>query len=104
MSFLHQLKNQAQALQSQQGQLQRDLEQNTALAEKACAMAWQYLDDAARQLNVISPAAPAFSLDGRTPWPAMKLCDFRVDARKKMLRGREAFDHVAVGWQILPRV
>lgn len=104
MSFLNQLKSQANALQSQQGVHQRDLEENTTRTEVASRFALNYLDDLARHLNVIQPHAPRFSLDGRTPWPAMKLVDFRVDARKKMLRGREVFDYVAMGWRVVPQV
>lgn len=104
MSFLNQLKSQAQSLQSQHGLEQRDLEENTVRTEAACRFASNYLDDLARQLNVIQPPGPRFSLDGRTPWPAMKLREFRVDARKKMLRGREAYDYVAMGWRIVPQV
>lgn len=104
MSFLNQLKSQAQALQGQQGQLQLNLEENTAQAESACQIALSYLQDAARHLNVIAPAGPKFTLDGKTPWPAMKLTQFRVDSRKKMLRNREVFDYVAMGWQIVPQV
>lgn len=103
MSFLNQLKSQAQSLQNQQGLQQRDLQENTARVEEACRFASHYLDDLARQLNVIQPAAPRFSLDGRTPWPAMKLREFRVDARRKMLRSREACDYVAMGWRIVPQ-
>jgi hypothetical protein len=104
VSFLNQLKSQAKALQSQQGQAQLNLEENTAQAEAACRCAWPYLEDLARQLNVIAPAAPKFSLDGRTPWPAMKLTEFRVDARRKMLRSREVFDYLAMGWRVVPQV
>jgi len=104
VSFLNQLKSQAQSLQSQEGLQRRDLEENTARAEAACRFASHYLDDLARQLNVIQPAGPRFSLDGRTPWPAMKLREFRADARKKMLRAREAYDYVAMGWRIVPQV
>ena len=104
MSFLNQLKSRAKALQSQQGQLQLDLEGNAALTEAACRCTLPYLEDLARQLNVIEPAAPAFSLDGRTPWPAMKLTGFRVDSRKKPLRNREVFDYLAMGWRIVPKV
>lgn len=103
MSFLNQLKSQAHALQSQQGVQQRDLEENTTRAEAACRFALNYFDDLARHLNVIQPAAPRFSLDGRTAWPAMKLVDFRADARRKMLRGREVFDYVAMGWRVVPQ-
>lgn len=103
MSFLNQLKSQANALQNQQGREQRDVEQSTADAEAACSITWQYFQDLARQLNVIVPAGPKLSLDGKTVWPAMKLATFRVDARKKKLRDREVFDYVAMGWRILPQ-
>jgi hypothetical protein len=104
VSFLNQLKSQAKALQSQQNQLQGHVEETTAQVEAACQFLLQYLQDLARQLNVIVPAAPPFSLDGKTPWPAMKLVDFRVDARKKMLRSREAFDYIGMGWRVVPRL
>ena len=104
MSFLNQLKTQAKALQTQQGQEQLHLEENTNETEVACRRALPYLEDLARHLNVIAPAAPKFNLDGKTPWPAMKLVDFRVDARKKMLRNREVFDYLAIGWRVVPQV
>ena len=104
MSFLNQLKSQANALQSLQSKVNLNLEENTAQAEEACRFALRYLQDLARHLNVIGPKAPRFSLDGRTPWPAMKLVDFRVDSRKKMLRNREVFDYFAMGWRVLPQV
>ena len=103
MSFLNQLKSQASALQNQQGVQQRDLDENTARAEAASRLTQHYLDDLARQLNVIHPAAPHFSLDGRTPWPPMQLIDFRVDARRKLLRAREVFDYIAMGWRVVPK-
>lgn len=103
MSFLNHLKTQASALQNRQGLQQRDLEENTARVEAASRLAAHYLDDLARQLNVLQPAAAAFTLDGRTPWPPMKLREFRVDARRKLLRGREAYDYVAMGWRVVPR-
>jgi hypothetical protein len=104
VSFLDELRSQAKALQTQQGALQLNLEENTAQAEAACQGALAYLQDLARHLNVIGPAAGQFSLDGKTPWPAMKLTDFRVDWRKKMLRNREVFDYLAMGWRVLPRM
>jgi hypothetical protein len=104
VSFLNQLKSQAKALQSEQSQLQANVEETAALVEGACDFALHYFQDLARQLNVIVPAAGAFSLDGKTPWPAMKLLDFRVDARKKLLRSREAFDYIGMAWRIVPRL
>jgi hypothetical protein len=104
VSFLNQLKSQAKALQTQQTESQFNLEENTAQAEEACRFALPYLQDLARQLNVIEPKAPRFTLDGKTPWPAMKLTDFRVDSRKKTLRTREVFDYLAMGWRVVPQV
>lgn len=104
MSFLNQLKSQAKELQSQQERVSADLEGNTAQAERACDLTQYYLRELARQLNVISPSAAKFTLDGKTPWPAMKLVDFRVDARKKMLRNKEVVDWIGMGWRVVPQL
>jgi hypothetical protein len=104
MSFLNQLKTQAKALQTQQEQDHAEFEKNAGETERACDMALHYLRDLARQLNVISPAAPRFTLDGKTPWPAMKFVDFRVDSRKKVLRDREVFDYIGMGWRVVPQI
>ena len=101
MSFLNQLKSQASALQDQQRSQVQNVEADTAQTEAACQKAWHYLSDLSRQLNVIEPAAASFTLDGKTPWPAMKLTDFRADCRKKRLRDKEVFDCLVVGWQIV---
>lgn len=103
MSFLNQLKTQASALQTQQSEQHQNLEANTRKTELACQTVALYLADLAQQLNVIQPDGPKFSLDGRTPWPAMKLTDFRVDTRKKKLRDRDVHDYIAMGWQIVPQ-
>lgn len=103
MSFLDQLKSQASALQTQRASAQNNLDAQVRQTELACQTVALYLADLARQLNVIQPAGPALSLDGRTPWPAMKLADFRVDARKKRLGDREVCDYIAMGWQIVPQ-
>jgi len=34
----------------------------------------------------------------------MKLIEFRVDSRKKMLRNAEAFDYIGMGWRIVPQI
>ena len=104
MSFLNQLKTQAKALQTERSAQEATLEERVALTEKAAAFIGPYLQDLARQLNVIEPAGPELSLDGKVKWPAMKLVDFRVDARRKMLRGLEVFDYIAMGWRIVPQI
>ena len=104
MSFLNQLKQQANALQSLQTVQLQNLEANAEATEWACQVVWKYLQDLARQLSVLTPDAPQFSLDGKTPWPQMKLADFRVDSRKKKLRDKDVYDYIAMGWDIVPKV
>ena len=103
MSFLNQLKAQASALQDQQRSQVQNIEASSAQTEAACFKVWHYLSDLARQLNVIEPAGARFTLDGKTPWPAMKLTSFRADARKKRLLDKEVFDYMAMGWNIVPQ-
>jgi len=103
MSFLNQLKTQAKALQDERAHSAQDLTERTSLTEKAGRLVLSYLQDLGRQLSVIQPPAPAFTLDGRTPWPAMRFVDFRVDARRKMLRDREVLEYVAMGWLVVPQ-
>jgi hypothetical protein len=104
MSFLDQLKIQASAVKSQQDQQQVEHDASTHATEQACSTVLLYLEQMVRQLNVIEPDGPKLSLDGKTPWPAMKLTGFTIDSRRKMLRNREVFDFIAVGWQIVPRL
>lgn len=103
MSFLNQLRTQAGSLQRQRGEQHIGREQAIAETERACLLVLHYLEDLARHLNVIEPAAPAFSLDGKSPWPAMKLSAFRVDARRKGLGLREVVDTLAMGWDVVPQ-
>lgn len=104
MSFLNQLKSQAKELQHKRSAEDQHLDQAMAQTEEACRVIVPYLHDLARQLSVIEPAGPALSLDGKTRWPAMKLVDFRVDARRKRLRDQEVSDYIGVGWRIVPQV
>ena len=103
MSFLFELKNQASALQNLQQGDHASLAANTSAVELACKVANKYLQDLCAQLNVIAPPAHGnYSLDGKTPFPALSLRNFRCDARKKMLRSQEAFDYIGVGWDLIP--
>lgn len=103
MGFLNQLKSQAEARRAQEGRQQADLEANFAATEAACRSVLSYFNELARHLNVLQPDGPAVTLDGRTPWPACALQDFRVDARRKRWRDRDAADYLAIGWRMEPR-
>jgi hypothetical protein len=103
MSFLNQLKNQAQEVLERQEGVRQDLVGITKTTEMACITAWNYFQDLCPQLSVIKPpAAGSFSLDGKTAFPQLQMQNFRCDARKKMHRGQEMFDYIAIGWDLLP--
>lgn len=103
MSFLNQLKSQAKDLQAQRTERDSLFGERMSQTEQACRSILPYLQDLAHQLNVIEPAAPDFTLDGKTPWPPMKLVDFRVDARRKRLRDQEVTDYIGMGWRVVPQ-
>lgn len=104
MDFLSELKVRAQRMQSQKAEVLQGLSERIAQTEAACALVEGYFRELARSLNVIEPAGPAYSLDGKTPWPAMKLRAFQPDARKKQWHGKEAYDVVSLGWSITPQM
>lgn len=103
MSFLSELKNQASALQKQQTDVYLNVAANTQSCEQACRTLLSYLHDLAAQLNVIHPAAVGhYSLDGKVKFADLTLKNFRSDARRKMLRDKEVFDSLGMGWDLLP--
>lgn len=89
-------------MQAEQSTDMAKLEANTQQTEWAAKTAWQYLGELAKNLDILKPNGPLLSLDGRTPWPSMRLTDFRVDARRKELRDQEVFDYIAIGWNVVP--
>jgi len=103
MSFLNQLKSQASALQTEQSGQQINYAVNAKVTEAAQSTALNYCTELVKQLNVIGPDGPKLGLDSKAPWPVMKLVDFRLDARKKILRDQEVFDYIALAWRIVPR-
>lgn len=104
MSFLNQLKNQAKTLQTHRSEEDQHREEKAAQTETAARFVMHYLQDLGKQLSVIQPPGPALTLDGKTPWPALKLMNFRVDVRRKMYLNREVIDYVSMGWDIVPQI
>jgi len=103
MSFLDQLKTQASAVKTRQEEKQVEHDTATLATEQACRVVQFYLEQMVQTLNVLEPDGPKLSIDGKTPWPEMKLNGFQIDSRRKTLRNREVFDNIGVAWQIVPR-
>lgn len=103
MSFLNQLKSQAQEKQSQLGAQQQVLQESIDSTEYAAKQVWRYFGDLCGQLNVLLPAGPKMAVESRVQWPPVVLSGFVYDARKKMLADHEVHDHVTMGWRIGPQ-
>ena len=107
MSFLNQLKFQASVLQQESSANLAELQANIRATESAAQVVWSYLSELSKQLAIIAPPGPALAIDTKKPWPAMKLVDFRYDARKKKIQeqglNQEVYDYVAMGWRSVPR-
>ena len=103
MNFLSELKNRANALQGLQAGEQQDIAAHTRACETACRLAVKYLQDLCAQLNIIQPPVPSqYSVDGKTPFPALVMRSFRCDDRRKMLRNEGVCDYIGMGWDLLP--
>lgn len=100
MSFLDDLKRQADALKTQQTIDTATLARNAALVEAACKTTLHYWMELAQQLNVLQPTPPVrFSLDKSTVLDGLKRCDFRVDSRRKQHRNQEVFEYLVIHGQ-----
>ncbi len=101
MGFLDDLKRQADAAKAAQNTDAATLARHTALADAACKSAFHYLATLGQQLEVLKPRSKArFRLDNKTVFENLPCCGWRADARRKMLRGAEVFDHVVLNFQL----
>jgi hypothetical protein len=97
VSFLDDLKRQAEAAKAQQQTDSASAERNTLLADIACKTAFTYLSTLAQQLEVLQPVSKStYVLDKRHSFNGLRMGEFRVDARRKRVRDAEVFDHVAL--------
>ena len=101
MSFLDDLKRQADARKAQQTVDVAALARNTALTEAACKSVFTYFNTLVDQLSVLKPTSPArFVLDRQHVFQGLPLSDFRVDARRKRLREEDVTDYIVLHWQL----
>jgi len=101
MSFLDDLKKQADALRSRQEVDETTFLRNAQVTDAACKATFHYWLELARQLEVIRPPVRVRyefgardALDG--PADGLRFSEYRCDARRKTLRGVELYDHVVV--------
>lgn len=101
MGFLDDLKRQADAARAAQSTDTAALERNAALADAACKTVFAYCHSLGQQLEVLKPVSKVrYALDKRTVLEALPMAAFRTDARRKVLRGTEVYDHVVMQCQL----
>lgn len=101
MSFLEELKRQAQDLQAIKGIDDGALARNTSLAEAAATEAARYLLELAKQLDVIRPVSKAgYAFDHKTRLGGVAMEKFRFDVRRKRVRELDLTDHISFGCTI----
>jgi hypothetical protein len=101
VSFLDDLKRQADALREQQSSDQAALQRNIEATEQACRAALAYFNTLAAQLEVLRPASRArFVLDRQHAYAGLPMSDFYADARRKPVGSETGFDFVLLHWQL----
>ena len=101
VSFLDDLKRQAEALKARNDGDAASLARNTALTEAACKTVFTYFTTLSPQLEVLRPPSHArFTLDRQNVLERLPLTDFRVDSRRKKLGNDDVFDFLVMHWQI----
>jgi hypothetical protein len=99
MSFLDDLKKQADALRASQGVDVATLQARIQETETACQMVFRYWVELSKQLSVIQPETTArFVLDSRAVVEGVHLTHFRPDIRNRSVARRSITDHVSLYW------
>jgi hypothetical protein len=101
MSFLDELKKQAEAVRSRQQVDDQTFLRHARATDEACKATFHYWLELVRQLEVLRPPVPAryvfdsrHALDG--PADGLRFSEFRCDARRLPVRGIELYDHVVI--------
>lgn len=101
MSFLDDLKRQAEARREQLDQTDALLEERAAQTEEACLLAARYFGQLAQQLEVLQPRSPAtYQLDRRNSFSGLPMSDFFADVRLQPVRGGSGHEHLVLHWQV----
>lgn len=101
MSFLNDLKQQAEHVRAGRTLDQAALQQKVDTTQQACQLTFKYWLELARQLNVLKPVSRArYTFDARVVLEQPAFTTFRADIRRKGFLDRDVTDHVALNWDI----
>lgn len=101
MSFLDELKRQAEAAKAQQSTDYGALDRNMQLVESVCTSSYRYFTALAQQLNVLQPVSKlVFRFDNKHSFTSLKLSECAADSRQRKLRSVDVFDHVLLRYNL----
>jgi len=101
VSFLNDLKKQADQLRAGQGVDLAAQQARMQATEQACQMTFKYWVDLCAQLDVLQPLARGrYVFDSKAAFDGCRLTSFRPDIRKRTLNGQQVTDHVALNCDI----
>ena len=100
MGLLEDLKQKASAQQERDNAQARDLRENILLVDDAMHRTFMYLNDLVKQLNVLKlPSPRSFDITPGVRFEGMRLAEFFIDYRKKIVQDRERYDTIALTFQ-----
>lgn len=97
MSFLNDLKKQADQVRAGQHLDSAAMEANLLATESACQLIFRYWVDLCKQLNVLQPTSTGrYAFDNKTVFTDLRFSDYRADIRKTALFHQAVVDHVVL--------
>ena len=100
MGLLEDLKRQAGAQRERESALARDVHDNVLLVDDAMHRSFLYLNDLVKQLNVLKlPSPRAFDITPGVRFEGMRLAEFFIDYRKKLVLDRERYNTISLTFQ-----
>jgi hypothetical protein len=100
MGLLDDLKRQAAQLQAHQKAQARNFGESVLVVDEAMHRTFLYLNDLVKQLNVLSPPCPrVFDIEPTVRFEGMRLTEFFIDFRKKLVQDRDRYNYISLTWQ-----
>ena len=100
MGLLDDLKRQAAQVEAHRNAQARDFGENVLEIDDAMHRAFLYLNDVVKQLNVLTPPSPRiFDLEPGLSFEGLRLTDFFIDFRKKLILERDRYHTISLSFQ-----
>lgn len=100
MGLLDDLKRQAEQVKAHQTAQQRGFGEKVLMVDDAMHHVFLYLNDLVKQLNVLNlPTPRVFDLEPGVRFEGLRLTEFFVDFRKKLLLDRERYNYINLSFK-----